>query len=296
VGRRGQSSAGGGWPPKPAEPASRRPSEPRDRRARPETESRAALLDLEALHLLLRDVEVRVDALDVVEVLEGVGEAQHLLRLLALEPDGEARPHLERRLDRAEAPLLERALDRPELGAAGHDLDLVVALDDVVRPRVERGLEQRVRVEPRALEEQRALALEEVRDAAARAEVAAELGEDVPDLAGGAVAVVGERLDVDRGAAGAVALVDRLLPGLGVPAAGALQDRALDVVLGHVGGARLVHREAQPRVRARLPSAEAGRGRDLADQLGEDLPALRVEGALLAPDRRPFRVSRHRHP
>src|SRR5215475_2706003 len=170
-------------------------------RARPEAEPRVALLDREALHLLLGDVEVRVHALDVVEVLEGIGEAQHLLGLLALEPDGEARPHLERRLERAEAPLLERPLDRPELGARGHDLDLLVALDDVVRPRLERSLEQRVGVEPRAVEEQRALALEEVRDAAGRAEVAAELGEDVPDLAGGAVAVVGQRLDVDGGTA-----------------------------------------------------------------------------------------------
>src|SRR5262249_5158881 len=81
----------------------------RSRQSRP----RAARLDREALHLLLGDVEVRVDALDVVEVLEGVGEPQHLLGLLALEPDGEARAHLEPPLERAAVPLLERPLDRP---------------------------------------------------------------------------------------------------------------------------------------------------------------------------------------
>ena len=56
------------------------------------------------------------------------------------------------------------------------------------------------------------------------------------DLGAGAVAVVGQRLDEHRDAAGAVALVDDGLERVGVGAlAGALGDRALDVVLGHRG-------------------------------------------------------------
>ena len=75
------------------------------------------------------------------------------------------------------------------------------------------------------------------RDGAGLAEIAAELGEDRAHLACRAVAVVGERLDDHADAAGAEALVAHLLV-VGAAGLQALLDGPLDIVLGHVLGAR----------------------------------------------------------
>ena len=64
---------------------------------------------------------------------------------------------------------------------------------------------------PALLDDDLALALELERDRTGRAEVAAGARERRADVGGRAVAVVGERLDVDRDAARAVALVDDLV-------------------------------------------------------------------------------------
>ena len=78
----------------------------------------------------------------------------------------------------------------------------------------------------------RPMPLEAVADAAAGAEIAAVLGKDRADVGRGAVAVVGQRLDDQRDAGRAEALVADFLVILGV-AARRLVDRALDIVLGH---------------------------------------------------------------
>ncbi len=64
------------------------------------------------------------------------------------------------------------------------------------------------------------------RDGIGLAEIAARLGEEGADFRGGAVAVVGQRLDDDGDAARAVALVADLVIGGVVLAAGAALDRA----------------------------------------------------------------------
>src|SRR5271156_7013840 len=78
--------------------------------------------------------------------------------------------------------------------------------------------------------------VEHERDRAGLGKVAAALGEGRPHLAGRAVAVVGQHLDDDGDAAGAVALVAGFLIALRI-AAGRLLDGALDIVLRHVFGA-----------------------------------------------------------
>ena len=110
----------------------------------------------------------------------------------------------------------------------------------------------------------------------------------MPHIAHGPVLIVGQGLDQNRGAAGAVAFVDRLFEVLTVGATGALRDGALDVVLGHIGLLGLVDDQAQSRIRIDIAAAHARRGLQLADQLREDLPALGVECTLLAFDRGPF--------
>ncbi len=91
-----------------------------------------------------------------------------------------------------------------------------------------------------------ALLVEQVGDGAGLAEDAAVLAEQVADVGAGPVAVVGQRLDQQRDAAGTVALVEHRLDLIGIdPLAGALRDRALDVVLRHRGVARLLDRQGR---------------------------------------------------
>src|SRR3546814_18890907 len=92
-------------------------------------------------------------------------------------------------------------------------------------------------------------------------------------LRGGAIAVVGERVDDHRHAARAVALVPHLLVIGVVTATGTLLDRPLAVVLRHVLLAGRLDRRPQRRVRCRVV---AGLGGDLqlAGQPRDDLGAL----------------------
>ena len=109
--------------------------------------------------------------------------------------------------------------------------------------------------------------------------VAAALVEGGADRGGGAVAVVGQRLDDHAYAAGAEALVADVLEIVGVGALGLL-DRPLDVVAGHGLGAGVVDRQAQARIGVRVRHALLGRQSDVPRQLGKQLGALLVLRAL----------------
>ena len=92
------------------------------------------------------------------------------------------------------------------------------------------------------------------RHAAGGAEIAAALGEDGAHLRDGARRVVGGGFDDDRDAVRRVTLVDDLFVGGRVLAGGAL-DRRLDLVLGHVEVAAVLHRAAQRRIGIRIGAA-----------------------------------------
>ena len=120
------------------------------------------------------------------------------------------------------------------------------------------------------------------------------LGEEVADLRARAVAVVGRRRDEQRDAARAVALVEDGLQRLGVGAlAGALGDRALDVVLGHRGVLGLLDGEPERRVGVGVPAPVLGGHRDGARELREELAAARVDDRLLVLDPRPLGMTGH---
>ena len=103
--------------------------------------------------------------------------------------------------------LLERGAHGGQVGRLAEDLEHVVVEHDVLGAGVDRD-HQVVLGVALAVDHDDALLVEQVGDGAGLAEVAAVLGEGVADLGAGAVAVVGQRLDEDRDAAGAVALVD----------------------------------------------------------------------------------------
>ena len=134
--------------------------------------------------------------------------------------------------------------------------------------------------------------VELVADAAGLAERAAELGECGAHLGRGAVAIVGQRLDDQRDAAGAVALVAHLLVSFALGARAA-PDRALNVVLGHVGGARRLQGRAQARVGRRVGQAGARRDLDLADQPRELSRPLGVLAPFAVHDVLELRVTGH---
>ena len=159
------------------------------------------------------------------------------------------------------------------------DLVAVLRRGDVVCARLDRGVQHRVRVGDLRVERDQAHAVEHEGHRAGLGEVAAVLGEGRADVGGGAVTVVRHRLDDDRRAAGAVALVADLLVGLGV-AALRLLDRPLDVVLRHVLGPRGEDGGAQTRVHGGVRQAEPRRHGDLARELGEDAGAHGVHAPL----------------
>jgi hypothetical protein len=116
----------------------------------------------------------------------------------------------------------------------------------------------------------------------------------VADLGTGPVAIVGQRLDQQRDSTRPVSLVHHRLERRGVvPAAGALGDCAIDVVLRHPCVLRLLDRVGQRRVARRVTAAVAGGDLDRAAQLREQLPALGVDRLLLVLDLGPFRVAGH---
>ena len=135
--------------------------------------------------------------------------------------------------------------------------------------------------------------LEQERDRAVGAEVAAELGECVPHVGHGARAVVGHAIDHDRRPAYAVAFVADLLVVRAFESARAALDRALYRVLGQVLILRLVHGETQPRIRVDVAAAQPRGDGDFLDETGEDFAALGVLPLLAMLDVRPLAMTRH---
>src|SRR4051794_11955743 len=191
-------------------------------------------------HLGVR-VEVRVHRGHVVVVLELLDQPQELAGGRFVDLDAGRRAHRQLGGLELDPRALERLADGCEVARGRHDLPDALVVGDVLRAGLDRG-HQVVLAEALGVDHDDALLLELPRDGAGLAQVAAALSEDVPHLGAGAVAVVGERLDEQRDAARAVALVHHGLDLLGVGArAGPLRDRALDVVLRHARVLRLLH-------------------------------------------------------
>src|SRR5688500_15405718 len=112
----------------------------------------------------------------------------------------------------------------------------------------------------------------------------------------GAGRIVGQRMDEDRYAPRAVSLVGDLdvVHTFEVPRA--LLDGALDVLLRHRRRLCRVDRGAEPRITGGIASTDLRRHRDLANELREVRPALRVGRGLVVLDLLPFAVTSHDMP
>ena len=117
-----------------------------------------------------------------------------------------------------------------------------------------------------------ALAVEVVGDAARVGHRAAVAGHERAHLGGRAVLVVGEALDEQGDAVGAVALVhDRRVVDRLAGEAGAALDGAVDVVVGDRGLLGLLHGVDEGRVAREVGAAHLGGDLDVLDELGERL-------------------------
>src|SRR5882757_1258098 len=245
-------------------------------------------------HDVVADVEVRVDVLHVVAVLERVDQAEHLAGALGVQRHGHRRQ--EARLGRlvVVARVLQRLADRDQVGRLGHDLEAVAEVVDLLGARVEHGEQHVVLAEVTLGDDHDALAVEHVRHRARVGHVAAVAGHRGADLAGRAVAVVGQALDEHGDPVGSVALVRDRLP---VGAAGLLARATfagpLDVVRGHGGLPCLLDRVVERRVAVRITPAGARGDLDVLDQLREQLAALGIEVGLLVLGGGPLGVAAH---
>ena len=225
------------------------------------------------------------DVLDVFVVLEHVEHLLHVLRVVLVRQLDIAvlRQHLDLRGEQRVALGRQRVGDGSDLVLGGVDVEYELLGLKIGGARVERVHHDGVLVQLLVLvvDDDDALAVEGPGDAVCRAHVPAVLVEVVADLAGGAVAVIGHGLDDDGDALRAVAFVGDLLVVFGVARAERLVDRALDIVIGHVGRLGLGDHGRKLGVAAGVAAAAfLDRDYHFARDLGEGLRALGVGRAL----------------
>src|SRR6185295_16310041 len=189
--------------------------------------------------------------------------------------------------------LLQGGGDGVEAVRFGSDLEAVRAVvDHVLGAGVDRLLHHLV-LGGAGLHRDAALAVEHPGHRVLRGHVAAAPGEGGAHVRHRPRAVVRQALHDHRHPRRAVALVADLLVVGALQLAGALLDRALDVLVGHVRFLGRVHRYAEARVAGGVPAAQPGRHGQLLDDLVEELALGGAHRLLLALDLRPAVVAGH---
>src|SRR5258708_7477172 len=170
-------------------------------------------------HDVVGDLEIGEDVLHVVTVLEGLEQLEERLGDVALDADRGLRPPGQARRFRWPEALFERVAYAVQVvGCTGHDMPGSPALD-IVGARIERRLEHRLGIRSPGTIDDLATAIEKEADAVRLAEIATGLGERGAYIAGGPVAVVGQRLDDDGNPTRSIALLAHLFLCVAVAAA-----------------------------------------------------------------------------
>src|SRR2546426_11205288 len=245
------------------------------------------------LQNLVGNVEVRVGVLDVVVLFQRLHQAQHVLGIFPFHAHRGLRHHRNVCGFEGQACALHRLFHFEELLGRAHNFVDIPGRADVLGPSLERRRQDIVFLGLGPVDRDDALPVEHPGDRAGPAQRSSISGEQVPDIAGSAVAVVGEDLDQYRDPAWGVPLVqDRLERRPFGPASPAL-NRTLDVVVGHPGFAPVVDRRTQARVAVGVAPALLSGDGDLAGQLAEQLAPHKIDFLLLQPDIVPLRMAGH---
>src|SRR5712691_2108408 len=242
---------------------------------------------------LVGDVVVGIDGLDVVLLLERLDQAQHGGGVLAFHPHRGLGDHGGLCLEHRHSLGLERLAHRLHFIRGSGDLENFFHRSHVGGPGLQRLLEHLVLFRLLAVHLDDPAPFEHPGHAVRRAHAPALLLEDVPDLGPGAVLVVRQHAHEHGHPARPIALIGDLLVLLARYLARALLDGPLDVVRWHVGRLGGLHGRLETEIALRVAAAVLRGHRDLAEDLGEELPALHVGLALLALDLGPPGVSRH---
>ena len=234
-----------------------------------------------------------VDLLGIVQVLQHIQQPLHARRVVARQFDGVFRPHGHARHFGRQACRFQGILHGFKVGGGGQHLYCAVVVGHhVFGPRLQRHFHHLVFAGAGG-KNQLAAVLELKNHRALGAHVATVFAERVSYFGHGAHPVVGHRVDHDRCATNAIALVADFLVGQSLGVARGLVDVVLDAVGGHVGRLGLVHRQAQAGVGRQVAAARAGSHSDFTNDAGPDLAAFFILPPFAVLDIRPFAVSCH---
>src|SRR3984885_1828679 len=234
------------------------------------------------LHDLVRHRVVGVDVLHVVGVLERVDQPEHLARLLLVQVhlDAGQERHVRRLV--VDLGFLQRLAGRDQVGRLRDHLERLAEVVDLLGAGVQDGGQHVVLAGAVLLDDDHALAVEQVAHRAGVGHRAAVAGERDAHIRRRSVPVVGQALDQDRHAAGTVALIgDVLVLGAARLRAAAALDRPVDVVVRDRVLLGLLDRVIQGRVARWIATAGARSDLDVLDQLGEKAAALCIDHRLL---------------
>ena len=212
------------------------------------------------------------------------------------ERDRRGRQHREVAARHGDPGFVQRHPHGVQVGRRRGDLPRVAGVDDVLGTRVQGREHEIVLGGGVVLQDDEPLALELPCHRAGLGHRPAVAAQDVLDLRGRAVAVVGEALDEHRDAVRRVALVGHGLVAHALEVAGPALDRAFDRVDRHRRVARLLHHRAQGGIALEVAATLTRRDLDLADQPGEELAARLVGRPLLVLDRVPLGMTAHEIP
>ncbi len=236
---------------------------------------------------------VGVNFLHIVVVVERVDQVEHLTCIVARAFDGVAGDHGDLGGFNWNFRGLNGFAHGDEIRRLGVHDPAFTFVGYVFRTGIQCGHHQRVFVDTILHNKDLPALVEDIGDAAGRAQTAAAFLEDFADFAGGAVAVVGEDVEHDRHTVRAVPFVDDLFITDAFEFAATFLDGVLDRVLGHVRRFGFVDRVAQREVGIGIAPTVLGGNHDRLGAFAPDLRSLGILPRLAVLDVGPFAVTGH---
>ena len=235
------------------------------------------------------------DILHVIVVIQAVDQAVELLDNVSIVHINPAvRSRADRRLGEAPAGRLERLENIGEVLRYGIDDVGALVILEVLGPGLDGLHHQDLFPVSGIVEHQNAALLEHEAHAAGGAEIATVAVKGMADIAGGAVAVVGQCADDEGHSGRSVALVADFLEVGCVHGAGRAPDAALNVVIRHVLASGLCDDVAQRAVDVRIGPSGTHGNLNLAPEFRVDFRPGSIRSTLFPLDIIPLGVTCHR--